>query len=450
VDLFRTRRVPLMARRNYLIEMQHVLLWGVFAGMLEGSVSAIVVAKTFHAGPWLITVIMAAPQFANIMGLVWGFLATGRRKLPLFMACGAACIALLASIAFTPNIRTGAFVFAGQIVLANLLLTGCVTVRASLWKHNYPMTVRGRITARLQGVRFLLGIVTVSVASRLFDWNPQAYRFAYPIAAVLGAIGLLVLRRTHVRGEELEIKSIAESAEDGELALDISRQGLAAMTPLALWRGMWEVLRSDRPYATYCAAMMLLGISNMMILPVLTIMVTTQLGLSYYHCTNIMDVVPRIFLMGSLMPWAEMFDRGGVVRFRVINAWVWTAATVAGGVAAAVISGWGMDALAPFVLAVTFVALSRVAMGLGEGGGAIAWNIGHLHFAAPEKAEVYMGAHVFLTGLRGTFAPFLGTYLYTRSGPVSFIVAFVLSAAGSVIFWFLARAERRQQSEPRP
>ena len=50
MDLFRARRVPLMARQNYLIEMQHVLLWGVFAGMLEGSVSSIVVAKTFHAG----------------------------------------------------------------------------------------------------------------------------------------------------------------------------------------------------------------------------------------------------------------------------------------------------------------------------------------------------------------------------------------------------------------
>jgi hypothetical protein len=436
VDLFGTRRVPLMARRNYLVEMQHVLLWGVFAGMLEGSVSSIVVAKTFHAGPWLITLVMAAPMFANLMGLVWGFLATGRRKLPLFMAFAVACVALIASVAFTPDSPAGGWVFAGQIVVANLLLSGCVTVRASLWKHNYPMTSRGRITARLQGVRFLLGIATVSVAALLFDWNPGVYRFAYPATALLGAVGLLVLRRMHVRGEDLELKTIAERA---------AGRGPASLSPLALWRGMWDILRADRPYAQYCLAMMLLGIANMMTTPIMTIIVTKQLYLSYYHSTNLMDVAPRIFLMGSLMPWAELFDRGGVVRFRVVNAWVWTAVTVAGGIGATIIARWGVDEILPFTLAVTFVALARVASGLGEGGGAIAWNIGHLHFAAPEKAEVYMGAHVFLTGLRGMFAPFLGTFLYTSCGPIAFAVAFAFSTAGSIIFWHLARAERRDR-----
>ncbi len=77
MDLLGIRRVPFMARRNYVIEMQHLFLWGIFAGMFEGSVSSIVVAKTFNAGPWLITVVMATPMFSNLMGLVWGTLAGG-------------------------------------------------------------------------------------------------------------------------------------------------------------------------------------------------------------------------------------------------------------------------------------------------------------------------------------------------------------------------------------
>ena len=40
-----------MARRNYLIEVQHLLLWGMFAGTFEGTVSSVIAAKTFGAAP---------------------------------------------------------------------------------------------------------------------------------------------------------------------------------------------------------------------------------------------------------------------------------------------------------------------------------------------------------------------------------------------------------------
>ncbi len=53
----------------------------------------------------------------------------------------------------------------------------------------------------------------------------------------------------------------------------------------------------------------------------------------------------------------------------------------------------------------------------------------------------------FLTGLRGLTAPFLGTFLYIRYGPIAFAVALALALGGLATFSSLARSEQR--STPR-
>ena len=427
-----------MARRNYLIEVRHFLLWGVFAGMFEGSVSSIVVAKTFDAGPWLITVVMSAPMFANALGLVWGTIATGRRKLPLLMLLAIGAVGLIGSVALAPATRFGGWIFAGQIVLARVLLSGCMTVRSGLWKHNYPVMFRGRIAARLQLTRFSLGIATVTCVSMLFDVNPLIYVYAYPIAAFAGAIAVLMLRRMHVRGEKTAIRNMRR-----EVRANGPTSPTGFFGPL---RAAADILRTDRDYRRYMVAMSLLGSANIMVMPIMTIIVTKQLMLSYYHSCNLMEILPRLLMMFALMPWASLFDRVGVVRFRVLNACAWTGAAVFGGVGAAMIHYFDIfGSLTVFILAVSFVALSRLCEGLGKGGGAIAWNIGHLHFAEPDKAEIYMGTHVFLTGLRGMVVPFLGTFLYLNYGPLAFVIATALALSGVFTFASLARSQRRRQ-----
>ncbi len=426
-----------MARRNYTLELRHMLFWGTFAGMFEGSVSAIVAAKTFHAGPWLIAFVTSTPMFSNLLGLIWGSIASGRRKVPLFVALCLGTAFMIGSVGLTPATPAGGFIFAAQILMSRVLLSGCMTVRASLWKHNYPTVERGRIAARLQFVRFSAGIATVLTASLLFDVDPGVYVFVYPIAALLGCCAALVVRRMHVRGEAAELKEIA--------AQKAADRGHTAAPWLEPFRAAIGVFREDSAYARYCTAMMFLGAANMMVVPIIAIMITKQLVLSYFYSCSLMDVVPRVLMMGSLLPWAGMFDRVGAVRFRVVNAMLWTSGGLAGGIAACVIAYTDYQHSAAFFgLAVVLVALSRVGHGLGMGGGAIAWNIGHLHFADPTKAEIYMGTHVFLAGIRGTIAPFLGTLLYTLHGPLAFLVSVALGVTGILIFVSLAKDERRR------
>ncbi len=434
-----------MARRNYVIEIQHLLLWGLFAGLIEGTVSAVVVSKTFGGSELLIAIVQATPAFANISSLLWGAMIVGRRKLPALMALAAASMSVTVSIGFSPQSSLGGWIFALQICLARVFMSGVVTTRASLWKSNYPKSHRGRVTAGLQVVRTLTGLPVILGCGLLFDWNAAAYRWFYPAVAVLGAAGLLLLQRAHVRGEKAALAR--KSTDNGD---PIAETGLVAPFSLVSLIAPWQVLgrmkqalKQDPRFARYCTAQMCIGTAALMVLPVNTIILTKVLQLTYTASNGLLDVVPRVATIAMLPIWARLFDRVGVLRFRVVNSACWCGSVLLCGTGAlfALLHSRGMAS----ALSLSFAAYvgGRIIDGLAQSGGAIAWNIGHLHFAEDDKAELYMGIHVSLTGFRGLLAPLAGVLLYSRINWGVFVVSFCVSSVGLYIFHRLAREEGR-------
>ena len=110
---------------------------------------------------------------------------------------------------------------------------------------------------------------------------------------------------------------------------------------------------------------------------------------------------------------------------------------------AASVRACGGDRLGPVYVprAVGLVARRGLGNGIGLGAGALAWNLGHLHFARSDEAEVYMGIHVFLTGVRGLFAPAAGMMLWTLVGAWVWIIAIALAVLSCRMYLGMARAE---------
>lgn len=450
MDFLDARRLPYMARRPYVIEVQHFLLWGLFAGLIEGTVSAVVVSKTFDASPLLITIVQATPAFANLVSIIWGAMIVGRPKLPAFLALACASVVVTLSVAATPHTAMGGWIFALQIGLARAFMSGVVTTRASLWKSNYPKSHRGRITANLQIVRTLMSLPVILGGGLLFDVAPTAYRWFYPTVAVVGAMGLLFLRGERVRGERTALSE--RDNDDDEPIADsgvIQPFSLVALiSPTKLFSRMGQVLRDDPRFARYCKAQMCIGSANLMAMPVNTIVLTKIMHLSYTSSNALLDLIPRGITILMLPVWARLFDRVGVLQFRMTNSLCWCGSLLFCGFGA-MLAAWHNQATGGahhpvtlyFLAGILLYGVGRIFEGLAQSGGAIAWNIGHLHFAEDEKAELYMGIHVSLTGLRGLVAPFVGTLIYEFFGWWVFMVGFVISYAGYVIFSRLAREE---------
>jgi hypothetical protein len=434
LDFLRSDDLPRMVRPNFVRELSYFTLWMLVVGAIEGNIAAIIVNKTFGASPRLTTIVWQAPIFMMALNVFWGIVIRGRRRLPLLVLLTACAVLLIGSIAFvSPNWRPwGGWVFALQIGLAHLFVTGLVTLQASIWEVNYPGSHRGRIIGRLQTVRFLFVPLSSAVIAALFDWSPDYYRYVYPAAALVGLAALLPLRRFRVRGERRRQRSPrARFARAG---------GAASGGSPALWAGLKEagtILRDDATFRRYMLAQFTLGSANFFTDPVLVTVLTGQLLLGYLSSNLIMQVIPGAVVWLCIRYWAGYFDRVGVLRFRVTNCLVWMGA-YACVTASMLIIGTGGRAL--LWLAIPILVAGRVLKGNAHGAGTIAWSLGHLHFARPRQVDLYMSIHVALTGLRALIMPHLGLLANDLFGNRSFAIAIAMSALAFLLYRRLVRA----------
>ena len=445
MDWTRAERFPLLCRRNYYYEFLHTLPWGVVAGVVEGNLAAVVASRTFHAGPVLLWIASATPIAMYITSLVWGALCVGRRKVALMTVCIAGTALFLATVAAVPGGRYGGWYFAAQMAAAQFFVTGVLTVRSALWKSNYTTNVRGQATARFQMVRAVTGTAAVLAAATVFDRWPDAYRWIYPSLSVCCLVAVAFLWKIRVRGEQTELRRI-HAGGDGPRPVS----PWSAANPILLMRQTVRVFRDDPRFARYCSSLMLVGIGNLLVGTISVVIVVEKMLTDMGHypsvyaaSTILLDVFPRVVMLGVLGRMGRWYDRVGVVQFRVSNGVHWALTNVT-GVLGALFVVYG-DAIGPYALvgAVVMFAARGVTLGLGYAGGSLAYNLGHLHFADPDRAELYMGIHVTLSGIRGLAMPGLGMLLWAWIGWPVWLVALLFSVLGVVGYVSLAREEAR-------
>ena len=97
------------------------------------------------------------------------------------------------------------------------------------------------------------------------------------------------------------------------------------------------------------------------------------------------------------------------------------------------------------------VSVGQILVGISNGAGNLAWNLGHNDFAPPEQAETYMAVHVMLTGLRGCLAPFIGSAIYRALGQHGYFL-FILSGLVCLtsLLGFASMSRGRARLVPRP
>ncbi len=444
MDLIRAERLPFLCRRNYVCEFQHLIAWGVVAGVVEGNLAAVVVTKTFGGGPVLLWLASTTHVAMFVTSLLWGALCVGRRKIALMTVCVSGVALALASVAATPHSPAGGTFFVAQMAAAQFFITGVLTIRPALWKSNYPAAARGQIIARFQMVRVLTAMGSGLAAAQLFDQWPGGYRLVYPLVAVAGLIAATLLRRVRVRGEVRELARLR--AADADSTRTISAWEI--VKPHVLIRETICTFRQDPRFGRYCASLMSAGIGNLLVRAVVIqvicqkMLVDLAVGLRVYVTSVILlEVLPKVVMLGSLGRLGRWFDRIGILRFRVANGVFWLISISAGTLGTLFVvyaDRVGGYALTGAVLA---FAIRSIALGVAHGGGSLAYNLGHLHFAEPDRAEIYMGIHVTLSGIRGLIMPGVGLLLWGWIGWPVWLLAALFSAAGLVGYASLAHSE---------
>jgi MFS family permease len=425
-----------MLRRSYGRELAAWTFLPLMLAGIQSGTMGVVLKKTFVGLPDLpeqtldiaVAAIAAATAIGNLTSGVWATIANGRRKVAFLSGLMLATSGCVAMMAFIPRTALGAWSLVGLVILGWVFWSAVVTIRTSVWRANYPDADRTKITGRIATVQVLVMAASGVVIGWSLDRSVDSIRYLFPIVAAFGVLGAIIYGGVRLRGQN----RLARAERQGH------HSERPSLNPLAVLR----VLKEDRRYAGYMACMMLFGTGNLMISPTLVIILEDEFAASYQTAILVTTVVPLIIMPFAIPIWARLLDGMHVISFRAIHSWSFVLASLL------------------FLIAVEFhlmplLFIASAMLGIGFGGGMLAWNLGHQHFSPPHRDSQYMSVHVILTGLRGLFAPFLGVAIFTafaaKGHPgLIYAVTLGLNIAGALGFLLLRSRQNASTKADQP
>src|SRR3954467_3201892 len=182
-------------------------LLGLTLGLVEGATAAILIKKSFaHAAdPWLVNLAVAfvsgAPALSNVVSFVWANLAHGRARIRLMVALQAVFAILVGLLGVAPRALGGLAFAVASILIARVVWTGILTVRAAVWSANYPRQAIGRYTGRIVIVSSLAVASAAALAAWVLGKGRIDSRWLYGAGAAAGLTAAWLYRRARVRRE---------------------------------------------------------------------------------------------------------------------------------------------------------------------------------------------------------------------------------------------------------
>jgi len=411
-------------------EVQVNGLLAVTLGVLEGGLLGVIVKSGFADVASVATVNLAvaivtgAPALANVASLWFAKIAQGRHKSRWVASLMAltACSALL--LAFMPVSAFGLIGLASIMVIGRLSFAGVVTLRAAIWRANFPRHVRASITGRIAVIYSIIMALTAGLVGLAMQWQEASWRWLFPAAGLFGLIAAWRYRRFSVRGHgRLLRQEIAEGSDGGLRIADVV-----------------EVFKSDLWYRRYMMTMFVFGSGNLMVIALLVVILTEQLGMSQLKQVLITTTIPLLAVSLLTPIWAKRLDQVHILDYRAWHSWMFVITMLLFMLGAIVRAEW-------------LFWLGAIAMGAAFAGGKLGWNLGHNDFASDSQSTLYMGIHVSLTGVRGLIAPLIGVGIYQwlqsiEPGLGRYVLIFplFLTLAGAITFVYLARLRRQEQA----
>jgi hypothetical protein len=431
VDSFRPRSIPAMARHSYRRELVAGLFLPWLIGLTEGGVLGVIVKKYFEGSVegqvlnYAVAAVTAAPAFANVTSFVWARLTHGKHKVRSVNVLQIAVAALVALMAAAPRSAAGLALVVGCAIAARVCLAGVVTLRAVVWRNNYAKPIRARLTSRIVTVVTFVLAAVGAVVGVVMDRDPGLFRVLFPVGAVASCAGIWSWSKIRLRGHRRLLKS--EQENDGN--------DRPSFNPLRMGR----LLIDDKRYGFYMLCQFLIGVGNLMLIPVIVVVAADVFGLDYFRSMLITHVIPILMMPVFITQWAKLLDRWHISTYRAVHSWFFVA------MALLIFGSVWWDAVWMLYAAV-------VVRGIAFAGGALAWNLGHNDFARDDNAAQYMAVHVTLTGIRGLAASFIGIAVYEKleflepgAGAWVFAIGGAVVAVGAVGFYLQHRVFRAER-----
>ena len=298
---------------------------------------------------------------------------------------------LLASIYAVQSMALAPYIFILQMFLLQTLIASTGTFRSAIWRINYPDRHRARM---LVAIYLTIGVVSSLSAKAFGNIMDRGYSYGtiYLVCAVAAVLTSIGFSRLRVRNEVNDLRRYRIEHEKSSSAGKF-------------FSGL-KVLKDDPRFRKYMTWQFLNGLCCLSIENGALILIISKMTDSYEKSADILVTVNLIVAAVASPLWARFFDNKDIFTVRTIAALCWATSRL--------VLAFGL-----YNANLNIIIFSRVLTGISMSLGQLAWRLGHMTFAPPEKDGLYMSAHLMLTGLRGMVAPFVGILLlrYSWTGP---------------------------------
>ncbi len=353
-------------RRTFRLE----LLRSIPAGVIEtvGTTFAVFLAvSVFGASQTEKAVLVSSGSMGLLLSL---FIVQFVRRLGCSINTAIAVISVFAAMGFLVASLNpeSLFLYLIGLSVAQMGLSLSLPLYSQIYRKHYPTANRGRLFA-------VTGIVR-------------------KLAAVLTALGFGFWLRNHPGDFPMMLGGYAVSC--------LMMAGcVRLMAPITLRKTVGVRLfdafghvKRDRQFRMILIAWMVLGFGNLICFGIFVEFVANPsygYGLKADQVSLITTTTPEVCFLVTVFLWGLIFDR---INFFIVRT---------------VINVFFVVAVLVFFLGgeVWTLYLGLALHGVGKAGGNVAWSLWVTKFAKAEHVAEYMSVHTFLTGCRGTAAPFL-------------------------------------------
>lgn len=403
--MFLEKAIPEEARDAYRRDA-----WGgMLAGLFNGAINpffGFIARDMLGASKVLLGLMFAAPAIGSIFALLYANSMEGKKKMPFVVWPGAIGRGLFVFSLFALTPLSFALIVFFSFGLLCLTNPGYAVVL----KEVYPDRNRGQIMGYIRvGMAFMTFIATLLVG-KLLDGGkipfipivlPQvSFRYIFPIAGLLGMMSSLVFGT---------IKTAPVDRND------------PANKRLPIFQFLKEtlgILKEDKRYAWFCAAIFLSGFGNLIAIPLYTVFQVDNLHITAGWVAILVNATTIIWMI-SYLYWGKHVDARCPLTATMITVII--------------------NALVPltyyFAFKVWMLLPAAILTGIMSAGMELAYFNSIMLMAKEGMESRYQALHWFLFGIRGTIAPFAGVALIRLGMDIRnvFLLAFFMMIVGAFL-----------------
>jgi len=352
--------------------------------------------KDLHASPLQITAIIALKPLVSIFSVYWSA-AINKRKDRLVSNVIGANICGHLPFFFFPLVDNAWF-FVVSFGFYMMMARGGVPAWMEILKLNIPQGHRERLFAFGSSFEYVGGGILPFAMGWVLDGYFQAWRWIFPITAVVSLVAAIFQYRIPIKIQDL---CIIETARPS-----LSKQICGP------WKSAWELLRRRPDFFQLQLGFMLGGTGLVLMQPALPVFFVDVLQLSYTELAVALTLFKGVGFAVTSPLWARWINKIDIYRFL---CWVSLLA-----------------ALFPLCLLLAplhmvWLYVGYLVFGIMQAGSELSWNMSGPIFAKEEDSSIYSSVNILTVGLRGCFAPVCGSLIcFWSNSSTVMVLGFIL------------------------